>query len=69
LSRDSYDLLQRTIGTNLIKEINKIDRWNWLKSTKQTRELRRYPGIRLVSGPCSAEWDRALMLVKPRLPC
>jgi phage/plasmid-associated DNA primase len=47
---ERYDLLQRTIGTNLIKEINKIDRWKWLKSTKQTGELRRYPGIRWADG-------------------
>jgi putative DNA primase/helicase len=40
------DLIPTTTKSNLIQEINAIDRWSWLKSTKPHGEPRRYVGIK-----------------------
>jgi hypothetical protein len=44
------DLIHTTTKSNLIQEINKIDRWSWLKSTKPHGEPRRYVGIKARGG-------------------
>jgi putative DNA primase/helicase len=41
------DLVQSTTKTGLIREVNKIDRWCWLKSSKPHGKPRRYFGIKL----------------------
>jgi hypothetical protein len=45
-----YDLIHTTTKSNLIQEINKIERWKWLKSSKPHGEQRRYVGIKRREG-------------------
>jgi putative DNA primase/helicase len=42
-----HDLLPRTTKSNLIQEVNKIEQWKRLRSSKAHGEKRRYPGIKL----------------------
>jgi putative DNA primase/helicase len=43
-----HDLTQSVTGSNLlIREVKKIERWSWLKTSRPHAEQRRYAGIRL----------------------
>src|SRR5262249_50206493 len=41
-----HDLTYSATKSNLIQDVTKIERWNWLKSSKPHGEPRRYAGIR-----------------------
>jgi putative DNA primase/helicase len=44
-----HDLISTVTKSNLIQEVNKIDRWAWLKSSKPHGEPRRYLGLKALN--------------------
>ena len=47
LDNRRHDLIATVTKSNLIQEVNKIDRWAWLKSSKPHGVPRRYLGIKV----------------------